>query len=139
MAAPPNEPEDTDVFARPKSSRGVSILVAAVLLERDGRTRTEIAARFAELVAEMEARGAHVHMPKAGLDYAVDFALRHLELRKLARREGGGWAVVAEDRALVTYYANTIAHLSAAIPAPEPQAVPGDSLDPIADAESGAT
>lgn len=114
-------------------------LVAAVLLERDGRTRTEIAARFAELVAEMEARGAHVHMPKAGLDYAVDFALRHLELRKLARREGGGWAVVAEDRALVTYYANTIAHLSAAIPAPEPQAVPGDSLDPIADAESGAT
>ncbi|PIE07660.1 MAG: glycerol-3-phosphate acyltransferase [Rhodobacterales bacterium] len=99
-------------------------VAAAVLLEQDGRSRDEIAARFAELVAGLEARGAHVHMPRAGIDEAVGFALRHLELRKLVRREGAGFAVNPADRALLSYYANTIAHLSPDIPAPEPQTVP---------------
>ena len=103
-------------------------VVAAVLLERDGQSHRDIARRFAALVNEMEARGAHVHMPRAGRDYAVDFALRHLELRKVVRRESGGYIVNPHDRLLLTYYANTIAHLSSDIPTPEPHVAPERAL-----------
>ncbi|HCQ64850.1 MAG TPA: glycerol-3-phosphate acyltransferase [Rhodobacteraceae bacterium] len=104
-------------------------VVAAVLMERDraeggGLGREEIALRFAQLVNEMEARGAYIHMPKAGADYAVDFALRHLELRKVLRRAGECYSVNPDDRALLSYYANTIAHLSAEIPTPEAHVAP---------------
>jgi len=99
-------------------------VVAAVLLEQDGQGRDAVAKRFAALVNEMEARGAHVHMPRAGLDYAVDFALRHLELRKVVRRTGDSYDVNPDDRAILSYYANTIAHLSADIATPEAHVAP---------------
>ncbi|MCB1356834.1 MAG: 1-acyl-sn-glycerol-3-phosphate acyltransferase [Maritimibacter sp.] len=119
-------------------------VVAAVLLEDDesggtGLTREEIAARFAALVADMEARGAHVHMPRADGDNAVDFALRHLELRKVIRRAGARFRINPEDRALVSYYANTIAHLSGAVPAPEGHIAPELPLTGGTLEESGAT
>ncbi len=99
-------------------------VVAAVLLERDGQRRADVAHRFAELVNEMEARGAHVHMPRAGRDYAVDFALRHLELRKLVRRDQDRYDVNRNERPMLAYYANTIAHLSGEIPTPEAHVAP---------------
>ncbi len=95
-------------------------VAAAVLLEKDGRSRDEIAARFAGLVEGLEAAGAHVHMPSAGVGEAVDFALRHLELRKAVRRTGSVYRINPADRALLSYYANTIAHLTPEIPSPEP-------------------
>jgi len=115
-------------------------VLAAVLLEGDragsgGLRREEIARRFAELVTGMEARGADIDMPREGLDHAVDFALRHLELRKVVRRVGARYTVNPRDRALLAYYANSIAHLSDEIPAPEAHvaiepALTGGHLDP---------
>jgi glycerol-3-phosphate O-acyltransferase len=94
-------------------------VVAAVLLEQDGRSRSEIAARFAALVADMETRGAHIHMPRENLDYAVEVGLRLLELRRIVSCEDGSYRINPPDRPLLTFYANSIAHLSSDIPTPE--------------------
>ncbi len=138
VAGPPTGPLARMLMARIRAVVPVLPVpvVAAVLLESDGCTRGEIARRFAELVNGMEARGAHVHMPRAGLDYAVDFALRHLTLRKAVRRTGDRYAVNPGDRLLLQYYANTIAHLSDDIPTPEPHVAPerpltGGNPDPF--------
>ena len=95
-------------------------VVAAVLLEQDGRTRQEVTARFAALVQDMEARGAHIHMPRGDLDYAVEVGLRLLELRRIiAADEAGRYRINPADRPVLTFYANSIAHLSPEIPTPE--------------------
>jgi glycerol-3-phosphate O-acyltransferase len=103
-------------------------VVAAVMLEQDGRSQDEVAARFATLVADMAAHGAHVHMPRGDMDYAVEVGLRLLEARKILKRKDGHFFVNPPDRPILTFYANSIAHLSAAIPdpAPEPEAVEGE-------------
>ncbi len=112
-------------------------VVAAVLLEQDGRTRDEIAARFAALVADMEAQGAHIHMPRGDLDYAVEVGLRLLELRRIVTSGDGRFRINPPDRPILVYYANSIAHLSPAIPSPEVAVSPETEV--AADAEFGAT
>ncbi|HGG05959.1 MAG TPA: glycerol-3-phosphate acyltransferase [Aliiroseovarius sp.] len=92
-------------------------LVSAILLQDDGLARADIARKFAGFVAEMEASGAHIHMPRDDLDYAVEVGLRLLLLRKLVREEGGRYHINAEDRPVLQFYANSIAHLSGNIPA----------------------
>jgi glycerol-3-phosphate O-acyltransferase len=104
-------------------------VVSAVMLEQDGRTRAEVAGRFAELVDDMRAHGAHIHMPRGDLDYAVEVGLRLLALRQIVTERDGCFFINPPDRDLLTYYANSIAHLSQAIPtpvghvAPEPDSV----------------
>ncbi len=95
-------------------------LVSAILLQQDGLDRATIAKKFADFVAEMEASGAHVHMPRDDLDYAVEVGLRLLLLRKLVREEDGQYHINAEDRPVLQFYANSIAHLSDNIPAAIP-------------------
>ncbi|MDA5095260.1 1-acyl-sn-glycerol-3-phosphate acyltransferase [Aliiroseovarius sp. KMU-50] len=90
-------------------------VVAAVMLEKDSHSRDEVADRFQTLVAGMEAHGAHVHMPRNDLDYAVEVGLRLLAMRKLIVEEGGRYRVNTSDRAILAFYANSIAHLSEAI------------------------
>lgn len=87
-------------------------LVAAILLEQDGRSRAEVTARFKALVEDMEARGAHIHMPRDNLDYAVEVGLRLLLLRKLITEGDGRFTVNAPDQPVLGFYANSIAHLS---------------------------
>ena len=90
-------------------------VVAAVMLEKDPHTRDEITDRFQTLVADMEARGAHIHMPRNDLDYAVEVGIRLLMLRGLIRETGGSYHINPPDRAILAFYANSIAHLSDAI------------------------
>ncbi len=99
-------------------------VVAAILLERDGLDRPAVTARFRALVEDMEARGAHIHMPRDDLDYAVEVGLRLLLLRKLIVETDGGIIINPPDRPILRFYANSIAHLSgqlapAAITPPE--------------------
>ncbi len=96
-------------------------VVAAIMLEHDGVSRAEIAARFSALVGELEARGAHIHMPRSDLDYAVEVGLRLLELRGNLKNEGGRYRINPTDRPILVYYANSIAHLCTGIPTPEPE------------------
>lgn len=91
-------------------------VVSAILLEGDGQTRAEIAARFDALVSAMEADGAHVHIPRGDMAYAAEVGLRELLLRKIITEEGEGDAAQFRlhrpDRLILAYYANSIAHLS---------------------------
>jgi len=59
-------------------------VVAAILLEKDGISRTEVDTRFRRLVAGMERNGAHVHMPRSNPAYATEVGLRELLLRKIS-------------------------------------------------------
>jgi len=90
-------------------------VVAAILLEHDGATRDEITARFRALVEDMKAEGAHIHMPRDDLDYAVEVGLRLLELRDLVEERDGTYRVNPPDRPVLSFYANSIAHLSGQI------------------------
>ncbi|UWQ01001.1 1-acyl-sn-glycerol-3-phosphate acyltransferase [Aliiroseovarius crassostreae] len=90
-------------------------VVSAVMLEKEAHTRAEVTDRFQTLVAEMEQHGAHIHMPRNDLDYAVEVGLRLMLMRGLIIEENGCFRVNPADRVLLGFYANSIAHLSAAI------------------------
>ncbi len=88
-------------------------LVATVLLRARGRglSRLELKAEAQALMAALEAAGAHVYVPRADRDYAIDVGLRMLSLRRLVREDGGLFAAREDELPLLGYYANAIAHL----------------------------
>ena len=107
-------------------------LVAAVLLERDGLSRAEITARFGELVERLTRAGAHVHMPREDLGYTVGVGLRSLVIRQIIE-EGpdGSYRINPEDRPLLAFYANSIAHLDPeleSLPPPEAAKTGGQTV-----------
>ncbi len=90
-------------------------VVAAILLENGDAavSRPDITRGFAALVSQMEASGAHVHMPREDLDYTVEVGLRALVLRQIIRRAADDtYRVNPGEHALLAFYANSIAHLS---------------------------
>ena len=109
----PTEPLAIEIMGRIR--KVVPVLpvpvVCAILLEKNNQTREAIAARFSGLVADMEAHGAHVHMPRDDLDYAVEVGLRLLLLRRLVHEKDGIYRVNDTDTALLEFYANSIKHL----------------------------
>ncbi len=124
-AHPQATPAPTGVLARTLMARIRAVVpvlpvpvVAMVMLEADNRPRAEIAARFAELVSDMEARGAHTHMPRGDLDYAVDVGLQLMEQRGNLIKADGLYRINPKDRPILTYYANSIAHLCSDTPLP---------------------
>ncbi|WP_424940553.1 1-acyl-sn-glycerol-3-phosphate acyltransferase [Aliiroseovarius sp. S253] len=94
-------------------------VVSAILLERDGQSHAQIAARFQSLVDDMETRDVHVHIPRSDMEYAAEVGLRELLLRKLVAKTGEGneatYHIHRPDRLILAYYANSIAHLSSEI------------------------
>jgi glycerol-3-phosphate O-acyltransferase len=63
-------------------------------------------------MAHFEGRGAKLYVPRSDRDYAFDVGLRMLELRHLVEeREEGLFSAVANERPVLAYYANAIAHL----------------------------
>ncbi len=73
---------------------------------------TRMRQRAQELIQELESRGAHVHLPRADHDYAFTTGLRMLALRNLAQQNADGQLRAnPAEMTLLTYYANTIAHL----------------------------
>jgi glycerol-3-phosphate O-acyltransferase len=94
-------------------------LAATVFVRAPERTWSEIElkAEILRLMKEAEARGAHVYIPRADQDYAIDVGLRMLTLRHLVEETDGIFAPRREELPLLTYYANSIAHLLAPSPA----------------------
>ncbi len=75
-------------------------------------SRLEIKARCHSLLAEFTAQGVYVHMPREDEDYAVENGLRTLILRHLVIEDEAGKFVIAPgEKPLISYYANSIAHL----------------------------
>ena len=71
----------------------------------------ELKARASDEIAALERSGAHVYVPRADQDYAIDVGLRMLTLRRLVSDTDGIFAPVAAEMPLLEYYANSIAHL----------------------------
>jgi glycerol-3-phosphate O-acyltransferase len=88
-------------------------LVATALIEAKGEPLSllELKARVTNLIAELEGAGAHVHIPRADQDYAIDVGLRMLILRRLVIENEGFYRANPVENALIAYYANSIKHL----------------------------
>ncbi|MEW6689235.1 MAG: 1-acyl-sn-glycerol-3-phosphate acyltransferase [Pseudomonadota bacterium] len=88
-------------------------LIASVLLEAEDKPVSELELKSAveRLIEKLEARGAHVYIPRKDLDYAITVGLRMLTLRRLVENRDGLYSARPEEAALLRYYANSIAHL----------------------------
>jgi glycerol-3-phosphate O-acyltransferase len=100
----------------------VSLVATALLGAAAPLSDLELKGRVAELIRRLEARGAHVHIPRADRDYAIEVGLRMLRLRHLVAERDGLLAPDRDGDMLLRYYANSIAHLLA--DAPRQAAVP---------------
>ena len=102
-------------------------LVATVFVREPGRSwsELELKAQVYGLIEELEARGAHVYVPRGDQDYAIDVGLRMLTLRHLVAEQDGLFTAEPSELALLTYYANSIAHLFNAGNARERAGTPG--------------
>jgi glycerol-3-phosphate O-acyltransferase len=65
----------------------------------------------AGLLERLHAAGAHSHIPRASLDYAIEVGMRMLTLRGIVTEVEGVYAAAPEEAGLLRYYANSIAHL----------------------------
>ena len=71
----------------------------------------ELKTEVGRLLARLEAGGAHVYIPRGDLDYALTVGLRMLRLRRLVDEKEGLFHAREAELPLLTYYANSIAHL----------------------------
>jgi glycerol-3-phosphate O-acyltransferase len=87
-------------------------LVATALVGVEGPiSGLELRARCLAALRRFEAAGAYVHLPHRDEDYAVEVGVRILTLRHIVQEQHGTYHVRPEDRGLVAYYANSVAHL----------------------------
>jgi len=57
------------------------------------------------------AGGAHIHIPRADQDYAIEVGLRMLLLRHFILEENGLYRANPAEEIMLRYYANAISHL----------------------------
>jgi glycerol-3-phosphate O-acyltransferase len=87
-------------------------LIATVLLEAEAPIdELELKVRAGALMAHFEGAGAKLYLPRDDGDYAIHVGLRMLVLRRLVDDRAGLFSVVSDERSLLAYYANAVAHL----------------------------
>ncbi len=88
-------------------------LLATVFVRDPERAMSalEIKARAQSLIDELAKRQAYVHIPRGDHDYAVTVGLRMLTLRRFVCETEGLYRAASEEREMLRYYANAIAHL----------------------------
>ena len=87
-------------------------LIATVLVEAEAPIdELELKVRAGALMAHFEAKGAKLYVPRDDRDYAFHVGLRMLALRHLVEERDGLFAAVPDERPLLAYYANAVAHL----------------------------
>ena len=88
-------------------------LVATTFVRDPERPRTELElkAEVLALMNDLARRGAHVYLPRRDQDYAITVGLRMLTLRHFVDERDGLFTARKEELPLLTYYANSIAHL----------------------------
>lgn len=74
-------------------------------------TELELKGEVLDRMRELEARGAHVYVPRGDQDYAITVGLRMLTLRRLVTEADGLYAADVRELPLLAYYASSIAHL----------------------------
>jgi glycerol-3-phosphate O-acyltransferase len=90
-------------------------LIASVFIEHRQRpiSELELKSGVEQIIERLEAKGAHVYIPRQDLDYAVAVGLRMLTQRRLVEEKDGLFAPRPAELPLILYYANSIAHLLA--------------------------
>jgi glycerol-3-phosphate O-acyltransferase len=88
-------------------------LIAAVFVAQPLRalSELELKSEIEKLLVRLQARGAHVYIPRGDFDYALTVGLRMLRLRHLVDEEQGLFRARQDEMPLLGYYANSIAHL----------------------------
>ena len=90
------------------------VALVATLFEEAGNRglgELELKSNAFLLLQELEQNGAHIHLPRSDLDYAISTGLRMLTMRHIVRHEAGQYVMVEQQSALIAYYANSIRHL----------------------------
>ena len=77
-----------------------------------GLSELELKAQAHDLIEQLEADGAHIHMPRMDQDYALATGLRMLVLRRVVVEKDGQYFAEPDQADLISYYANSIQHLS---------------------------
>src|SRR5947207_12190681 len=96
----------------------VSLVATVVLAAARPLSALELKGEIEILIRRLIAGGAHIHIPRADQDYAVEVGLRMLRLRHFVEEENGLYRANPREEVLLRYYANSIAHL---LPAPNCQ------------------
>ncbi|MGH9316448.1 MAG: 1-acyl-sn-glycerol-3-phosphate acyltransferase [Thermoanaerobaculia bacterium] len=88
-------------------------LVASVFIRQPEKawSQLELKGAVLDLMQRLESRGAHVYVPRGDQDYAITVGLRMLTLRHLVKETDGLFAAEPRELPLLSYYANSIAHL----------------------------
>jgi glycerol-3-phosphate O-acyltransferase len=88
-------------------------LIATVFVRHGDKaiSALELKGEVGTLVERLQARGAHVYVPRKDFDYSVNVGLRMLRLRRLVGEREGLYYAQSEELPLLRYYANSIAHL----------------------------
>jgi glycerol-3-phosphate O-acyltransferase len=90
-------------------------LVASILVRDPAHALSELELKAAAHASmrELEARGAHLYIPRHDHDYAFGVGLRMLILRRIVLEEDGLFRAAPEQLETLRYYANAISHLDA--------------------------
>lgn len=80
-------------------------------LDSDFISRERLLARMSEMRDVLLELNARVIRAEGGVDEIFDRAWKMLRMRKILVRSGNGYAVLPKNRGLISYYANSIAHL----------------------------
>jgi glycerol-3-phosphate O-acyltransferase len=89
----------------------VSLVATVVLAAAKPLSALELKGEVEILIRRLIASGAHIHVPRADQDYAVEVGLRMLLLRHFVLEEDGLYHANPREEILLRYYANAIAHL----------------------------
>jgi len=87
-------------------------LVAQVFVGNPQRaySELELKSEVTGRIGELEARGAHVYIPRQDRDYAIGVGLRMLTLRHIVLERDGLYTANAGEGRVLAYYANAIEH-----------------------------
>jgi glycerol-3-phosphate O-acyltransferase len=80
-------------------------------LERDYMSRAELVARMAEMRDVLVELNGRVVRADRDIEETLDRALLMLRMRRIVVAEGNGLVVMSRNKELISYYANSIAHL----------------------------
>jgi glycerol-3-phosphate O-acyltransferase len=89
----------------------VSIIATIFRIAGKPLTEFELKAEAHRLMERLEARGARIYVPRHDREYAIEVGLRMLTLRRIVEQQDGLYRAAKGERALLSYYANSVSHL----------------------------
>ena len=87
-------------------------LISSIMLEAGSLSKIGVKGAAHRRLQDYAAHGAYSHIPREDEDYAVDVGIRMLEMRHILVEKNGVYSVNEENREVLEYYANAIAHLA---------------------------